>query len=642
MKKVISMLLAVVMLVAAIPCFPQMKAHAAGSTSLGVTYRTQEEVQAFFDAAPFDEYQAVTHSTAPSLTEPYSMGTLSDETAQSALTALNFLRYTAGLNANVVLDDSFCEYTSAATMLNYLNGGLSHYPARPEVLSDSKYDALYNTGYTGASRSNIASGYQNLNQALLYGWMYDEDSSNIDRVGHRRWVLNPPMGKIGFGATGRFYAMYAFDRSGTGSQKRVAWPAQEMPVQYFDATVPWSLSIGTTLNINNVSVTLTRKSDNQTWSFSASSADGDFYVDNGGYGQTGCIIFRPNTLASIAAGDSFHVTVTGATSDTIEYDVNFFELDMAAAHAKWSFDEATGVLTVYGNGTMQEYGTVYDMPWNDFSDDITSVVIKSGVESVCENAFMGCANLTSVTIEEGVKVIGESAFENCRSLRSVTIAEGTETIGYYAFIGCAALDSVSLPASLKEVQLGAFISTGLSDVYYAGSEADWAEVYIGSYNDDLGTATMHYNAGASTFSISGSVTSYGDESETVSIRLLQGDTVVRETTAQSGAYTLGNLAAGAYTVEFSKYNHVTRSYAVTIADESVTLDAEIRLPGDVIGDGEVTTRDLNRIYAHVAELNFLTGYDLLLADVVGDDGEVTTRDLNRVYAHVSEINPLWQ
>lgn len=38
------------------------------------------------------------------------------------------------------------------------------------------------------------------------GFMEDSDAGNIAMVGHRRWQLNPKMGKVGFGTAGRFVA----------------------------------------------------------------------------------------------------------------------------------------------------------------------------------------------------------------------------------------------------------------------------------------------------------------------------------------------------------------------------------------------------------------------------------------------------
>lgn len=298
--------------------------------ALNVEKHTQAEIQAFIDANYASMSQPVTYSVEPSLTEPYAPGVLSDETEKSALNMLNQARFIAGLNADVALDSTKSEYAAAGALLNHLNNTLSHYPDRPAVLSSSAYDDLYNKGYDGCSRSNIASGYANLNQAIINGWLADDDSSNIDRVGHRRWFLSPSMTTVGFGVAGRYSAAYVSGSFWSGaSNKYVAWPAQEMPVDYFPEYYPWSVSVGYSLAGKSVSVSLERKSDGQTWKFSDSHSDGEFYVNNGGFGSPACIIFRPESLDKISAGDSFDVSIL--ISDpyetiSVEYTVNFFAL----------------------------------------------------------------------------------------------------------------------------------------------------------------------------------------------------------------------------------------------------------------------------------------------------------------------------
>ena len=102
------------------------------------------------------------------------------------------------------------------------------------------------------------------------------------------------MGKTAFGYVGGYSGMYAFDRSNSQAwQTNVAWPAQNMPVEYFDAGQAWSLSVGSSVDAASVSVTLTRASDGRVWHFSSSAADGHFSVDNGGYGASGCIHLPP-------------------------------------------------------------------------------------------------------------------------------------------------------------------------------------------------------------------------------------------------------------------------------------------------------------------------------------------------------------
>ena len=230
----------------------------------------------------------------------------------------------------------------------FLNNELNHYPDKPEVFG-SEYEQLYQLGKEGARSSNIAmaastntiSGAVSLHDTIVNGWMADADGSNIEKVGHRRWILNPAMKATGFGAifgaiavNGNSYgytysAMYSLDGAGAGGECSVAWPAQNMPVAYFDATYPWSISTGVEENPATVKVTLTRVSDGKVWNFSAAGADGDFYVQNSTnssiVGQMGaCIIFRPKDIEAYKAGDSFQVSIEGISAP-ISYTVNFFD-----------------------------------------------------------------------------------------------------------------------------------------------------------------------------------------------------------------------------------------------------------------------------------------------------------------------------
>ena len=313
---------------------------------LAVTARTQAQIQAFVDAHPSYSAQINIYTVPPS-EDPYSIGRLSSVNQQSALNLLNQMRYIAGLNANLKLLPEREEMEASAALVLKLVGGLTHYPARPAALSGSQYDSLYSLGYSGAGRSNIAMGYTVTGAIPAY--MADNDSENIQEVGHRRWILNPPMGRTIAGADGRFSAMYAHDQSGTGTQTRVAWPAQQMPVQYFSAQDPWSVSFGAVLEPSQIEVDLVRQWDKKAWHFSEAKSDGFFTVDNRAFGQRGCVIFRPDSLGGIMIGDTFDVSITNHADNTVtRYTVRFFSLDMTAS-AALARPEVTAVKTDKGN-----------------------------------------------------------------------------------------------------------------------------------------------------------------------------------------------------------------------------------------------------------------------------------------------------
>lgn len=304
---------------------------ASTAKGINVAYHTQEEIRNFCNENDVTLRDALTYAQEPVVSGDYSAGKLSDETLDSAVKMLNCVRYIAGISYNVKVTDSYNSLAQTATLVNYVNNRLSHYPEKPADMDES----LYELGVEGASSSNIAwASWKgcSMNWTIVDSWMEDGDDYNIDRVGHRRWLINPKMKYTGFGAVsgnrGTYSAVYAFDtKNSKAAEYGVAWPAQNMPVEYFGAGFPWSVSMGSTVDISSVKVKLTRESDNKTWNFSSSEADGYFNVNNDGYGQKGCIIFRPDTDEDYEAGDVYNVSITGlGDGKDVSYSVNFFEL----------------------------------------------------------------------------------------------------------------------------------------------------------------------------------------------------------------------------------------------------------------------------------------------------------------------------
>ena len=314
-------------------------AELAAASGLGVAKHSKSDIIAQIKKNGAYPSDAVTYKKAYKTKSPYYEGALSDATLKKALATLNNVRYIAGLNYNVTLDSTYTAQCQAGAYVNYLIDDLTHDPRKPSGMSD----ALYKKGYAGCSSSNIAMGSSTLNSCILYSWMEDSDSSNIRYVGHRGWCLNPTMGKTGFGVAGIYMSMYALDMSNNSSIKNVAWPAQTMPLEYFGNDYAWSLFTGQNETESRVKVTLKRKSDGKTWSFSKGKANGDFYVSND-Y-QKGTIVFRPKGIAGYRAGDSFTVNVTGVNKP-VTYTVTFFSLGEASHNHKLSLSASPNFNTM--------------------------------------------------------------------------------------------------------------------------------------------------------------------------------------------------------------------------------------------------------------------------------------------------------
>ncbi len=145
-------------------------------------------------------------------------------------------------------------------------------------------------------------------------------------------------------------------------------------------------------------------------------------------------------------------------------------------------------------------------------------------------------------------------------------------------------------------------------------------------------------------SLSGTVTSFGDEAEQTTVQLFPSGSEIPAfivmLTGNTAKYSFEGVFAGTYTMKVMKKNHVTREYTVTVGSSNVVQDVKICLLGDVTGDGKVNTKDWARLKAYVNETSNLTGYELACGDVNGDS-KVNIKDWARLKAHVNESNPLW-
>lgn len=103
----------------------------------------------------------------------------------------------------------------------------------------------------------------------------------------------------------------------------------------------------------------------------------------------------------------------------------------------------------------------------DFSK-IESVTIPDTVTTIAERAFF-CSMLKSVTVPASVTVLPESVFYYSENLQSVTLPATITEIGENAFGECSAL----------------------TDVWFAGTRAEWDAIPIAEGNDALLNAEIH-------------------------------------------------------------------------------------------------------------------------------------------------------
>lgn len=163
------------------------------------------------------------------------------------------------------------------------------------------------------------------------------------------------------------------------------------------------------------------------------------------------------------------------------------------------------------------------------NNSVEEYTLKSNIRVVSEGDFAGCVRLRAIYVEEGnpsftsidgvlytkdervlvrypigkqgpyvvpegTKMLYNFSFTDCGSVPYIIVTEGVEKIGVNVFHNTGAR-AIYLPLSLQEIGDESFIyNEYLTDIYYAGTEEQWKQIPVGSWNDDLQTVTMHYNA----------------------------------------------------------------------------------------------------------------------------------------------------
>lgn len=178
------------------------------------------------------------------------------------------------------------------------------------------------------------------------------------------------------------------------------------------------------------------------------------------------------------------------------------------SNLRWSL--SGGVLTISGTGAMKDwefYGNNVS-PWKESKDQITHVVIKSGVTSIGNNAFSSCFYLTDISMPDTVTRIGREAIyaclnltsldisrvktfdagalcnsgltevaipsgitelpgnllSSCKKLTKVTLPEGITKIGVTVFGECESLASITLPRTVTSIGSYAFDDTAIRTI----------------------------------------------------------------------------------------------------------------------------------------------------------------------------------
>lgn len=134
----------------------------------------------------------------------------------------------------------------------------------------------------------------------------------------------------------------------------------------------------------------------------------------------------------------------------------------------WTFDSATGKLTITGSGKMKNYnGSSLKSPFHQHND------------------------IKSLEIGEGITNVGDYAFFQCLLLRDVSLPTSMETIGKGAFAGTSSLVTIDLPLKVSTISQEAFSAAGL------------VNMTIGKNVTSIGTNAFRYCKNLTGFTVLG-------------------------------------------------------------------------------------------------------------------------------------------
>ena len=347
----------------------------------------------------------------PVNTSEYTPATLTQAAYTYAENYLNFMRYQAGVGP-ITLDNALNANAAQGALIMARNGVFGHVQNIPDGITEE----TAKPGRYACITSNLSwSTGSSFVETAIQGQMNDQrPESNVECLGHRRWLINPSTSTLGFGSARVGSAAYTairvfnyeynslYDASFGNIQSNnstnytfCSWPASGyMLNEVFDSRTPWSIILNTSKYnrpTNSVNIEITRQSDSKKWTLNSNSPNtfsngyidsNYFFIAEDGYGEGYCLVFcpNPNELGSGKLRDNFDVKVTGlsskntSTPSTIQYTVMFKglkpNLDEMSVSLNQTSMEYTGqglkpTASVNYDGTILTEGTDYQITYSN-------------------------------------------------------------------------------------------------------------------------------------------------------------------------------------------------------------------------------------------------------------------------------------
>ncbi len=307
-------------------------------------------------------------------------------------------------------------------------------------------------------------------------------------------------------------------------------------------TIPTSVSrIGTSAfyNCGELSVVWYGGSDEQWYEVSVGSGNDDFLYDTEIYfncvqkcGDDLTWTLKNGTLTISGNGDMYDYSWSSAPwynkSGSI---VNVVIKDGVTSIGTYAFIECSNLksvsipasVTSIGDGAFEECWSLDEVHYSGTTENWSAITVGDDngrlklVDVVCSNGTIiapdYCGEDVTWTLENGVLTIsgtgemdnyydgdGMPWYDDAETIVKIVIEDGVTSIGESAFLGCKNLKSVELPSSIESINYGAFSGcSSLSEINYDGTAKEYKQIFIGSYNGALGSATVRCEDGDITY-----------------------------------------------------------------------------------------------------------------------------------------------
>ncbi len=328
----------------------------------------------------------------PSVSGEYSPGSLTDAALEDVLEYVNFIRYVAYLDTGVTLDDIYIMRAQHGAVLLAANDAIAHDSPRVEGMSDG----FYGTAYAGTMSSNLAAINWMDGDILIVSAEYfvrDDGEANLPVLGHRRWLLNPYMGKTGFGLANSdsgmsYVAMYVHDDTyDPGYWENIKWPSGgAFPADLTSYDIPWSVVLNPEVyssDFSDISVSM--------YEAGAGRAELKFFnVSTESYGAGPAIIFMPDLekmgITDYQQNQVWHVRIDGlryadGKPAAIEYIVemiSLYPIDPSAVEVEpRALEMDVGDICLLSAAVIPEWADDVSVTWSS-TDENVAVVDENG------------------------------------------------------------------------------------------------------------------------------------------------------------------------------------------------------------------------------------------------------------------------